>query len=1394
MALFDEYLARFFRRETFLESVTYLPQHVLLWALLVSEIRYIRKHSFGKSCRHTKDLLLLFAKSVLNLVVLVLAISNFGRPATPLATRIIEALSYIITLTLLHLGEHYNVRDQTFLLCFWTLDLLINSIRMVEQSSIESMVFGGIMLTLVLLIAYSSVISSCHSNSTVPPNLIRSVNFSWFNDINRAIHRSKSSDELGTLNDDMQAATLMRSFRGVTVSRGQYESVAIGEEASPTLISIRSMLRPFLRDLIITGVNRLVLTVLFFVCPFLLGQILRQDRSTELETHSQVISIFIVSLLIAALNGQYLYDAQKIGLKIKSVLMTMVYEKSLKLTSSNPADVTLLTLDSSRFIDLLPNVHMIWSGPLIIVASIVGLVIVLGWWSALVGVLVMVVTIFATKHITDKLRVLQKDFMDRKDPRISTTNEALGMIKQIKLYCWETFFQDRIQAYRQRELQSLRKIINWDIPKYLLGVISPFVVSLASFGMMILIGDASLLTLESVFVSIALFNILKYPLSVLPSLSSTWTAVQASVDRINTFLGAAEIPTLPRPKSSSGGTRSRQLSDSLDEVLGECRKTLHRPVVSIKRASFTIAGKPILHSIDLQIYEGSFLAITGPVGSGKSSLLTAILGEFDHSGEMASVVGHSAYVSQEPWILHQSIRQNILFGQEWDQLRYKEAIEACELLPDLSSFPEGDATVVGEKGVTVSGGQKQRIVLARAVYQSAEMYLFDDPLSSVDGEVSGEIYRKVFGRGGLLFGKTVVLVTQDVELMKDADTIVLMEGGRILEKHSYGSYREKYCTEDSLYGKSEEEPKSDNQKFDEQLFVKRTSETIKEGRIARKIYYKYLEKFGWISVLLIVLINILIPLCDIYSTIWLAEWSTTNHNSALKDHYYLAIYSLFVLGLAIFLTLNSAATTVRGAAVSKQVHNKLLQSTLHKAMNYFDSTNSGQIMNRFSTDLDVVDSKISLNFRDLLTNLSSVISILILFCFNTSYYIIIVLVVIMLFYYWLLSYHLETSRQLKRFAASSNAPIILHFNESREGRTTIRAYRQEDRFREQFMMFVDQHQHYSYLYQASSRWLGIRLEIIGAITIYFVTMFAIHNEATIGASNVGVNISYGLRLIPLLNALVRSTALLEENATSLERIDQSLNDQSELEVCEVGSDQKGWPSEGKIEFVNFSMDYGSRAHALLGINLEISAREKLGIVGRTGAGKSSLISSLFRLYPSQTKGTIKIDGVDIDRVPLKQLRQSLTIIPQNPTLFLGTLRQNLDPTNNHTNDVDLWRVLDLCKLKELVTNFPEQLDTMVDDRRSNLSVGQKQLLCLARGILRNTRIVILDEATSAMDGETERTIQQVFRETFEECTVLMIAHRKSTIREVDRVLYMRQGKIVKLDRPSEFGEGDLMEL
>uniref|UniRef100_A0A8D8EVB9 ABC transporter C family member 14 n=1 Tax=Culex pipiens TaxID=7175 RepID=A0A8D8EVB9_CULPI len=370
MALFDVYLARFFRRETFLESVTYLPQHVLLWALLVSEIRYIRKHSFGKSCRHTKDLLLLFAKSVLNLVVLVLAISNFGRPATPLATRIIEALSYIITLTLLHLGEHYNVRDQTFLLCFWTLDLLINSIRMVEQSSIESMVFGGIMLTLVLLIAYSSVISSCHSNSTVPPNLIRSVFFSWFNDINRAIHRS--TDELGTLNDDMQAATLMRSFRGVTVSRGQYESVAIGEEASPTLISIRSMLRPFLRDLITTGVNRLVLTVLFFVCPFLLGQILRQDRSTELETHSQVISIFIVSLLIAALNGQYLYDAQKIGLKIKSALMTMVYEKSLKLTSSNPADVTLLTLDSSRFIDLLPNVHMIWSGPLIIVASIVG--------------------------------------------------------------------------------------------------------------------------------------------------------------------------------------------------------------------------------------------------------------------------------------------------------------------------------------------------------------------------------------------------------------------------------------------------------------------------------------------------------------------------------------------------------------------------------------------------------------------------------------------------------------------------------------------------------------------------------------------------------------------------------------------------------------------------------------------------------------------------------------------------------------------------------------------------------------------------------------------------------------------------------------------------------------
>ncbi|XP_053692755.1 ATP-binding cassette sub-family C member 3-like [Sabethes cyaneus] len=1382
--------------QTFLYACVYLPQHMFLWILLLSEIRYYRRHTLRKDIRSNltnRDFCILATKGVLSVILIVFVIFNVGRPGTHAATRLIETFSYFAALSLLHQSVQYNVRDQTFLLCFWSLELLINCIRVVDRISLGGILFIALQLALLLLLVYPTLLEQDES-PPIQPNWIRQVCFTWFACVHHKIRHSKPDDELGEPTEELQCHRLIQMFRTGGVSRGEYDSIAVNEPPSLPNITLWNLLKPFVHDFVWTGANRLVLIIFFFVCPFLLRQILRSDESTaSVDKHSYVISILFVSLVIAVLNGQYLYESQKIGLKIKSLVLVMIYEKSLKLKTLREADVTLLTLDSSGFVDLVPNLHVLWSGPIIIIVSVVGLVTILGR-SAWIGVLTMIITICLTKKITEKLRLLQKDLMSRKDPRISSTNDVVGMMKQVKFFCWESIFQRRILQYRHLELQVLRQVMYWDAPKYLLGIITPLVVSLATFAVMLLIGHVALLTLESLFVSIVLFNILKNPLSVLPHLSSTWSATQASISRIREFLAAEEVRPLAVQKPEQ---RSSNLSETIEEVLGACRKTLDSPAICVQGAKLSSNEKVILSSIDLQIQHGSHIIVTGPVGSGKTSLLRAILGEL--SGGAAHTVGQIAYISQEPWILNRSFRENILFGQKFNQLHFENTIKACALVSDLNTFDCGLDTMIGEKGITVSGGQKQRISLARAVYQNADLYLLDDPLSSVDEEVSNHIYSKLFCEEGMLVGKTVVMVTQNKNHLRSADSILIMQNGRISETLTYESYRHKYSSVEKLITAKTIEADSLEITYRNvnRLAAGEKLVPTTKNKLSPKIYWSYFSMLGQLPLGTILLLNIAIPILDIYSTVWLSEWSTVDHQApTTNNRYYLGIYGVFIIGLTLFLTLNSILTTVRGITVAEKLHRSLLQNIIHLPMTFFDRISSGQIMNRFSSDLDVVDSRIAANFRDFVTSLSSVIAILILFCCATSYSLVIVLAAILTPYYYLLVYHLETSRQLKHLEADSKAALILHFNESREGRSTIRAYQQEHHFLRDFCAIVDRHQHYSQLYIASGRWLGLRLELIGAVVIYFVTLMAVHNQKLIGASNVGVSISYAFRLIPLLNALIRVSALLEENGTSLDRINQYLKENDEDKCAGKNYQQvdSAWPEQGKIEFIKFNMNYNNHCYALQDITITVEAQEKIGIVGRTGAGKSSLISALFRLYPLLTNGTILIDGINIDRIPLNKLRSRLSIIPQNPSLFPGTVRENLDPNGEQSNDHALWRVLESCHLKQLIASYPGQLDARIDERNAKMSVGQKQLLYLARGILRNSKVVILDEATSAMDVHTENRVQQVIQSTFRHCTVLTIAHRKNTIQLADRVLHMQQGRVVKFDKLCHFDERDLMEL
>ncbi|SPP82092.1 multidrug resistance-associated protein 1 isoform X4 [Drosophila guanche] len=1194
---------------------------------------------------------------------------------------------------------------------------------------------------------------------------------------------------------------------------------------------------------------KFITDVLTFAQPEVLSMIIsfveQQDTDPQPEWKGILYSVvlFILAAAQTFILGQYFHRMFIVGLRIRTALINAIYRKALLISNATKKEstvgeiVNLMAVDAQRFMELTTYLNMIWSAPLQI-----GLALYFLWQqlgpSVLAGLAVLVILIPVNGVIASRIKTYQVRQMKYKDDRVKLMNEVLSGIKVLKLYAWEPSFEKQVLDIREKEIATLRSTAYLNASTSFLWSCAPFLVSLVTFATYVLVDENNVLDATKTFVSLSLFNILRFPLTMLPMLITNLVQTQVSVKRINKFLNSEELDP--------------------NNVLHDSSKP--HPM-SIENGEFSWGDEITLRNINIEVRKSNLVALVGTVGSGKSSVVQAFLGEMEKLAGVVNTVGKMAYVPQQAWIQNATVRDNILFGQTYDRKRYNKVIDACALRADIDILSAGDLTEIGEKGINLSGGQKQRISLARAVYCDADLYLLDDPLSAVDSHVGKHIFDEVIGPKGLLARKSRVLVTHGVTFLPQVDSIYVLKMGEISESGTFdqlvknkgafadfiiqhlqdGNAEEEELNQikrqisstgdvpellgsvekaiklarteslsdsisvtsaDSLMGtgiggslrrRTRRQNSHDSvasaaslkkkQEVEGKLIETEKSQT---GGVEFAVYKHYIKSVGIFLSAATLVLNFVFQAFSIGSNLWLAKWSNDKRvetDTGLRDMY-LGVYGAFGFGQVVVKYFSGLALAMGGLHCSAEIFRGLLNKGLKWPMELFDTTPIGRIISRYSKDVDTVDGVLPTLFSMLLSTSFGVLATIVVISMSTPIFLAVV-VPIALLYYFAQRFYVATSRQLMRLESVSRSPIYSHFGETVTGASTIRAYNVGDRFIDESDAKVDKNQVCKYPSVIANRWLAIRLEMVGNLIILFASLFAVLGGQT-DPGLVGLSVTYALQVTQTLNWLVRMSSDIETNIVSVERIKEygETKQEAAWELEQDKNKPQHWPEEGRVEFQNFQVRYREGLDLVLrGVSFNITGGEKVGIVGRTGAGKSSLTLALFRIIEA-AGGRIMIDGVDIAGMGLHMLRSRLTIIPQDPVLFSGSLRMNLDPFEIKTDD-EIWKALELAHLKSFVKSLTGGLNQEISEGGENLSVGQRQLVCLARALLRKTKVLILDEATAAVDLETDDLIQKTIRTEFKECTVLTIAHRLNTIMDSDKVIVLDKGQITEFASPTE---------
>ncbi|POR32149.1 Metal resistance protein YCF1 [Tolypocladium paradoxum] len=1169
---------------------------------------------------------------------------------------------------------------------------------------------------------------------------------------------------------------------------------------------------------------------------------------------SIALAMFACAVFQTTMVHQYFQLAFETGMRIKGGLGSAIYKKSLRLSNEGRSSkttgdiVNYMAVDAQRLQDLTQFAQQAWSAPFQIIICMVSLYNLVGW-SMMAGIVVMIVMMPVQGFVARIMKNLQKDQMKNKDARSRLINEIINNMKSIKLYAWGSAFMNKLNFVRnEQELKNLRKIGATQAFANFTWNSAPFFVSCSTFTVFVLTQDRPLTT-DIVFPALALFNLLTFPLAVLPMIITSIVEASVAVGRLTSFLTAEEL----QPNAI--------IVKPAPEQLGEESVIIRDATFSWNRHE----SKNALKDIDYTAYKGELSCVVGRVGAGKSSFLQSILGDLWKVKGTVEVRGTVAYASQQTWILNATVKENIVFGYRYDSEFYDKTVKACALLDDFAQLPDGDETVVGERGISLSGGQKARVALARAVYARADIYLLDDVLSAVDSHVGRHIIDNVLGPRGLLSTKTRILATNAIAVLRQASYIILLKDGEVTEKGTYNQLvSKKGLVADLLKtagqdsngsGSSGSSPPSsetstviepettqDKEEIEEALEdvpemapiktgssmldkprsssmatlrrastasfkgprgkltdeevaggprTKQAKEFVEQGKVKWSVYSEYAKENDLGAVAIYILALLASQTANIGGSVWLKEWSENNQSTGSNDHIgkYIGIYFAFGIGSSALTVIQTLILWIFcSIEASRKLHERMANAIFRSPMSFFDTTPTGRILNRFSSDIYRVDEVLARTFNMLFVNVAKSGFTLVVISVSTPPFIALI-IPLSLAYYWIQRYYLRTSRELKRLDSVSRSPIYAHFQESLGGVTTIRAYRQQQRFELENEWRVDANLRAYFPSISANRWLAVRLEFIGAVVILAAAGFAIisvGNHRGPSPGLVGLAMSYGLQITTSLNWIVRQTVEVETNIVSVERVLEYARLPSEApEIIAGKRPPVAWPAKGEVDFRNYSTRYREGLDLVLkNINLDIKSHEKIGVVGRTGAGKSSLTLALFRLIEPAT-GNIDIDNLNTSSIGLLDLRRRLAIIPQDAALFEGTVRDNLDPGHVH-DDTELWSVLDHARLKDYIANMEGGLEAKINEGGSNLSQGQRQLVSLARAMLTPSNILVLDEATAAVDIETDAMLQATLRSPlFSNRTIITVAHRLNTILDSDRVVVLDKGEVVEFDTPAE---------
>lgn len=1001
----------------------------------------------------------------------------------------------------------------------------------------------------------------------------------------------------------------------------------------------------------------------------------------------------------------------------------------------------------------------------------------------LAGIAVILIMMPVTGAIAQHCRRLQEEQMKLKDSRLKQVAEVLSNMKIIKLHAWELPFIDRLRKVRSKEVMILQSFAYWTAATTVCWVSAPFLVSLFAFTAYVYGMEITVLNVSTAFVSITLLDSMRFALNIIPEVVSNMIHTAVSLRRITDFLEGEELD--PKAVGSNAGA-------------GEA--------VVFKGAtlSWPGSGGRTLRDIHLSVRRGKLCAIVGQVGSGKSSILSSIIGELLIEEGTIGVSGSIAYVPQTTWILNCSLRQNVLLTKQLEESFYDEVLSACCLKPDIERLSSGDLTEIGERGVNLSGGQKQRVSIARAVYQDKDIYLFDDPLSALDSHVASLVFENVIGHSGLLKGKTRVLVTNNLSILPQVDFVVYVQEGRILECGSYAkminssNWLSMFLKQNVL--PEDEERFQVNPRDTEEAFTSETQhelsklktsniatreaelhdEAVETGSVKMAVYLTYLNDVGLPVVLLILFAYASSRAFDVGINLWISEWDhdTEIAEGARRPGFRLGIYAFLGLCQGVFAFIATAALANGTIRAAKRMHNRMLTAVMHAPMSFFNVTPTGRLLNRFGSDVDQLDIQLPITCDVFLRFVFQLLAAFVVVASQTPIFLA-AAVPLLLLYVVIQNIYLRTQRQLKRLEAVTRSPVNNCLGETLAGLSSIRAYSVENEFMQIFSSRVDATQNCSYLLVAGRMWLTARLDIIGNIIILLVTILVLRQQHVIGDALGSMLISYVMATTVAFNYTVHYAAQMETAVVASERLVEYSNVAPEAAWKVEPGPGPDWPGQGAVEYVNFSARYSDELDLVLhNVNLSVKPSERIGVVGRTGAGKSSLMLSLFRII-EPAGGKIMIDGVDISSIGLHDLRSRLSIIPQDPVLFSGTLRFNLDPHGEH-EDSELWAALECTHIKE---HFLDGLETQICEGGQNISLGQRQLVCLARIVLKKAKVLVLDEATAAVDLETDRLVQETLSKVLSDCTLITIAHRLHTIMHSDRILVMADGEVIEEGSP-----------